>query len=163
LGRAAASALIGLGFIVSGWSRSPKQLPGVRSYVGDGELASMVGTSDILVSMLPNTPMLNGVIDRKLLSRLPEGAGLVNVGRGEHVVLPDLLRALDDGALCGAVLDVFPTEPLPTNDPIWDHPKVTVTSHLASITSLSGVVRFVKQGLRDGWPAGAIYDARAGY
>jgi glyoxylate/hydroxypyruvate reductase A len=133
MGSRAAEMLCGLGFPVSGWSRTRKELPGVRSYAGEAELDAFLAQSDILVCLLPATPETQGIIATPLLAKLPRGAGLVNVGRGSHQVLPDILAALDSGQLSGAVLDVFEPEPLSADSPAWTHPKIIVTPHVASL------------------------------
>ena len=107
LGAAAAGMLRGLGFQVSGWSRTAKDLPGVRCFAGPEGRDAFLAGADILVCLLPDTPETRGAIRAETLALLPPGAGVVNAGRGGHVVLPDLLAALDAGRLSGAVLDVF--------------------------------------------------------
>jgi glyoxylate/hydroxypyruvate reductase A len=107
LGRAALDRLQPLGFQLSGWNRSSKEVPGGRCYVGPDELEEFLGQCDILVNMLPLTPETDGILNAARLDCLPHGAGLTNVGRGAHVVDADLLSALDKGRLGGAVLDVL--------------------------------------------------------
>ncbi|KAA2211911.1 2-hydroxyacid dehydrogenase [Teichococcus oryzae] len=153
LGSRAAAMLQGLGFPVRGWSRSRKNLPGVVSYAGADELAEFLAGTDILVCLLPSTPETAGLIDGRLLAKLPPGADVVNAGRGSHLVVADLLAALDSGHLGGAVLDVFEEEPLPAASPLWSHPKVIVTPHVASEASRQG---------RAGYVAGVIADFEAG-
>lgn len=142
LGLRCASMLKGLGFQVSGWSRSVKQIDGVRSHTGDEGLRAMLSHSHILVCLLPSTPETVGMLHRDSLALLPSGAGLINVARGSHLVRDDLVAALDSGQLCGAVLDVFDPEPLPPDDPLWRHPRVLVTPHMASIASRRARVEF---------------------
>ncbi|MBL6455511.1 glyoxylate/hydroxypyruvate reductase A [Belnapia sp. T6] len=134
LGGDAARALVALGFPVMGWSRRPKEVPGVESFHGEEGLAAMLRQSDILVCLLPLTPDTRGLLDAARLSLLPEGAFLLNSARGGHMVAADVLAALDSGRLAGAALDVFEPEPLPTDHPFWAHPKVVLTPHAASIT-----------------------------
>lgn len=135
LGTEAASALVALGFDVSGWSRSAKSIEGVRSFSGTGELPAFLAQSDVLICMLPLTPETQGIINRDTISRLPAGAVVINVGRGGHLVEPDLIEALDSGHLAGAALDVFQVEPLPEEHPFWTHPRITMTPHIASLTN----------------------------
>ncbi len=133
MGGAAARMLVGLGFQVIGWSRTRKDLPGVRSHVGEAERDRFLAASDILVCLLPATPETRGLLAAPLIARLPDGAGLINVGRGSQQRIGDILAALDAGKLSGAVLDVFEAEPLPAGHPAWAHPKLIVTPHVASL------------------------------
>ncbi|MFD1110170.1 2-hydroxyacid dehydrogenase [Pseudoroseomonas ludipueritiae] len=166
LGQAAARMLQGLNFTVRGWSRGRKDIPGVRSFAGAEELPEFLAGTDILVSLLPSTPETTGLIDAALLARLPAGAGLVSAGRGQHVVEPDLIAALDSGHLSGAVMDVFATEPLPPESPLWTHPKVTVTPHVASQATRQDRAAYVAQAIaaqEAGLPLPNVYDPERGY
>ncbi len=133
MGAAAARMLQGIGFPVIAWSRTPKQVPGVRSYAGGAERDAFLTATRILVCLLPATPETRHILAKPLLDALPDGAGLVNVGRGSQQKIEDILAALDSGKLSGAVLDVFDQEPLPPEHPAWTHPKLLVTPHLASL------------------------------
>jgi glyoxylate/hydroxypyruvate reductase A len=111
-----------LGFQLSGWNRSLKDIPGGRCFVGADELDEFLKQCDILVNMLPLTPETNGILNAARLDRLPHGAGLINVGRGAHVIETDLISALDTGRLGGAVLDVLVEEPPPYDSPLrWSN------------------------------------------
>jgi len=133
MGAAAARMLQGIGFPVIGWSRTRKDLPGVRSFVGPEEQEAFLAASNLLVCLLPATPETRHILSRPLFDRLPDGAGLVNVGRGSQQKIEDIITALDSGKLSGAVLDVFEQEPLPVDHPAWTHPKLLVTPHVASL------------------------------
>jgi glyoxylate/hydroxypyruvate reductase A len=166
LGTRAAAMLQGVGFPVQGWSRTRKELPGVVSHAGAAELPEFLAGTDILVCLLPSTPETAGLIDARLLARLPRGAELVNAGRGSHLVMPDLLAALDSGHLGGAVLDVFEEEPLPSGSPLWSHPKVTVTPHIASMASRPERARYIAGVIADfeaDRPLPNRYDPLRGY
>lgn len=166
LGAASARMLQGLGFPVRGWSRSRKDLPGVESFAGAGELPAFLAGTDILVCLLPSTPETAGLIDAGLLAQLPAGAALVSAGRGQHVVEPDLLAALDSGHLAGAVMDVFATEPLPPESPLWRHPRITVTPHIASMASRPERARYIAEAIaaqEAGRPLPNLYDPDKGY
>ncbi len=133
MGAMAARMLQGVGFPVISWSRSRKEVPGVRSFVGEAELDAFLQATDTLVCLLPATPETRGILAKPLFDRMKHGAGLINVGRGSQQVMPDVRAALDTGRLSGAVIDVFEEEPLPPEDPAWVHPKLFVTSHVASL------------------------------
>ncbi len=134
LGAASARALAGLGFDVLGWSRTEKQLPGVRAFHGADGLDAMLAQTEILVCLLPLTDDTRGILNRHTLSRLPRGAYLINAARGGHLVEDDLTPLLDSGQLAGATLDVFRVEPLPAEHPFWTHPAITILPHAAALT-----------------------------
>lgn len=166
MGSRAAAMLCGLGFPVQGWSRTRKTLPGVQSFAGDAELPRFLASTDILVCLLPATPETRGLIAAPLLARLPRGAQLVNVGRGVQQNLADILAALDNGQLSGAVLDVFDPEPLPPEHPAWAHPRLIVTPHLASLPNRRERARYVAAaiaGHERGEPLPNLYDPSRGY
>ncbi|BAK83866.1 2-hydroxyacid dehydrogenase [Komagataeibacter medellinensis] len=132
LGIPCAGAIRALGFNVRGWSRSPKDVEGISMFAGTGQLDDFLATTDILVSLLPLTPQTRGIFNNALFARLPTGASLINAGRGPQVVVSDLLAALDGGHLRWAILDVTDPEPLTADSPLWDHPRVIITPHIAS-------------------------------
>jgi glyoxylate/hydroxypyruvate reductase A len=134
LGHAASAALNGLGFRLHGWSRSPRAVEGVRCFAGQAQLAEFLGCCDILICLLPLTDETRGILGRETFAALPQGAGIVNVGRGGHLRQGDLLAALDSGRLSGAVLDVLDREPPSPDHPFWRHPRVLLTPHIASMT-----------------------------
>ena len=120
-----------LEFRVLGWSRSPKDLPGVECHHGEDTLDAVLGQSDYIASVLPSTPYTVNLFDADRIARIKPGAVLMNAGRGDLVMADALVAALDSGHLAGAVLDVFPQEPLPAESPLWTHPGVTVTPHVS--------------------------------
>ena len=133
LGGDCSRALSAIGFDVAGWSRRPKANDGVESFAGDRGLGAFLERTDILVCLLPLTPLTEGILNAELFAQLPRGASIINAARGGHLVEADLLAALDRGQIDRATLDVFPIEPLPAGSPFWDHPKVLVTPHVASL------------------------------
>ena len=135
IGGFAGRALAGLGFDVAGWTRTPRDLGPIRSYAGSGRLPEFLGQSEFLICVLPLTPATEGILNRETLSLLPRGAYVVNAARGRHLVAPDLIAAIDSGHLSGAFLDVTEPEPLPPDDPLWHHPKVIITPHVAGVTN----------------------------
>jgi glyoxylate/hydroxypyruvate reductase A len=137
LGSSAAFALHRIGFKISGWSRTPKTLPGIETFHGEFGLDPFLRRAEILVCLLPATPTTRGIINLDRLRRLKrngalKSAYLINAGRGALQIDEDILAALEEGTLAGATLDVFPTEPLPAESPLWNHPKVTITPHNAA-------------------------------
>jgi glyoxylate/hydroxypyruvate reductase A len=148
LGTPIARALLGLGYAVNGWSRSAHALDGLTLYRGAEALPDFLAATDVLVCVLPLTEATRGILNRDTFDALPRGAAIVNCGRGEHLVAPDLLAALDSGQLRGAVLDVFAHEPLPADDPLWAAPSVVVTPHMATMASSSVVAQQVAQNVR---------------
>ena len=135
IGRYVGEKLASIGFRVHGWSRTPQQLDQIATYSGEKELKTFLGFSNILVCLLPLTPVTENILSAQHFSQLPQGAYLINVGRGAHLVEDDLLAALDSGQLAGALLDVFRQEPLPAEHPFWRHDKIMITPHVASITN----------------------------
>ncbi len=134
LGAAAGRALVGLGLDVVGWNRTPKDDAGFPVLAGAAALTDFLARTDILVITLALTAETAGIVDAALLARLPRGACLINAARGAHIDDNALLRALDSGHIAGATLDVFRTEPLPAGHPLWSHPGIELTPHVASVT-----------------------------
>ncbi|MEJ0070977.1 MAG: glyoxylate/hydroxypyruvate reductase A [Pseudomonadota bacterium] len=166
LGALAASRLALCGFPVAGWSRGPKQVAGVESFVGADGLGPFLARTDMLVCLLPLTPETNGILNAALFRQLPPGAYVVNAARGHHVVDADLIASLDSGHLAGATLDVFRTEPLPASHPFWAHPKIAVTPHVASLAKPDSVAEQILDNLgrlARGAPLLNQVDRQAGY
>jgi len=166
LGRDAAAKLRALGFNVCGWSRRPKRVDGVECFHGESGLAEVLERSGALVCLLPLTAATKGILNARAFARLPEGACVISVARGAHVVDDDLLAALDSGRLAHAYLDVFETEPLPPGHRYWTHPSVTVTPHIAALTEPRTSIAMVAaniERLRRGERPEALVDVAAGY
>lgn len=151
LGECATRRLSGHGFDVAGWSRSAKSIDGVRTFHGKDQLAAFLQHTEILVCLLPLTDETSGILDAALFAQLPKDACLINAARGAHLVEADLIQALDRGQLAGATLDVFETEPLPTESLLWRHERVLITPHVASYcvpkTAAKGVVDNIRHAL----------------
>ena len=163
LGSDASRKLLALGFRVCGWSRRAKRVAGVHCSTDLGEILRM---SDALVCLLPLTEQTRGVLNAAAFAQMPRGGCLINVARGGHLVVPDLLAALDAGHLAHAYLDVFDTEPLADDSPLWSHPGVTVTPHAAALTEpRTAVPKIVEnvERLRRGEPLLYLVDFAAGY
>jgi glyoxylate/hydroxypyruvate reductase len=166
IGAVTAERLSMFDFQVLGWSRSRKTVPGVTSYAGQQELPHFLAQCDILVCMLPLTPETESIMNTELFAGLPKGAWVMNVGRGGHCNEQDLVAALDSDHLGGAVLDVFQTEPLPPDNILWSHPKVTVTPHIAGITDPRNAAAFVVDCVaraQSGAPFKNVVDLNRGY
>jgi glyoxylate/hydroxypyruvate reductase A len=136
IGSHASGALAHLGFKVAGWSRTPRTVAGVETFHGPAGLDAFLARTEILVCLLPRTRDTEGILNLALFRKLKRtgpagGAFLINAGRGPLQVDADIVTALDEGALAGCTLDVFPQEPLPPQSPLWAHPKVTMTPHNA--------------------------------
>tara|TARA_R110002020_G_scaffold431408_1_gene641427 strand:- start:2351 stop:3286 length:936 start_codon:yes stop_codon:yes gene_type:complete len=144
IGSFVASALQQAGFPVLGWSRSPKQISGVDCFHGDDGLSELLGQVQSLITILPDTAATQHILNAKRLAQLPQGASVINPGRGSLIDERALLEALGSGNqpghLRGALLDVFHEEPLPTDNPLWKHPKVIVTPHMAAPTPLNDAI-----------------------
>jgi len=166
LGLVAAKRLLDNGYKVSCWSRSSKNLENIEHFSGEHELNDMLPQLNVLVCLLPLTPDTSGIIDAVLLKQLPAGSFLINSGRGDHADESAVLEALNSGQLSGALLDVFCEEPLPESNPLWSHPNVIVTPHVAAPTQVTGsveqLVESVHQLERGEKPRGLV-DRRSGY
>lgn len=166
LGSACAQALRALNFTVSGWSQRPKDVAGVRCLTGEDGLEQALSCADFLVLLLPQTPQTTHVLNAKTLTQLPDGAVVLNPGRGPLIDDAALLAALDSGKVSHATLDVFDSEPLPGDHPFWAHPKVTVSPHIASHTRPATAARTIVENIkRDqaGLPLQAMVDRARGY
>ncbi|MEY2782945.1 MAG: Glyoxylate/hydroxypyruvate reductase [Pseudomonadota bacterium] len=166
LGQRVAQALQVFDFPVNGFSRSPKDLPGVRCFSGPEGLVDFLAATRVLVNLMPLTPETENMLNSHTLSQLQPGGYVINVARGKHLVEQDLLDLIDQGHLAGAMLDVFRTEPLPAEHAFWKHPKITLTPHTSARTlrdeSLAQIVGKI-QALQRGDPINGIEDHRRGY
>jgi glyoxylate/hydroxypyruvate reductase A len=166
IGNLIASRLKTFDFQVSGWSRSHKDVPAVKSFAGESELPAFLSQCDMLVCVLPLTHETRGILNARLFAQLPDQAWVINVARGAHLIEEDLIAALDSGHLAGAVLDVFQTEPLPSDSPIWRHPKITATPHIAGITEPRTALAYVEDCIaraEAGKPLPNVVDVTRGY
>lgn len=166
LGALTATDLSKAGFPVQGWSRSHKKIDGVRVFSGNDSLDAFLNTSKILVCLLPLTPETTGILNKELFKKLPKDAFVINVARGGHLVDEDLLDALDSGHLSGACLDVYHQEPLPTSHPFWNHQKIHMTPHYASVSDTSSVIPQIIENytrLGKGEPLFNKVDRKKGY
>src|SRR5215213_3488355 len=166
MGSAAATALQNLGYSVSVWASSPRPDMPFHYFWGPGQLNAFLGRTDVLVCMLPLTKATDGILDYALFKRMRARGCLVSVGRGAHLVDADLLRALEEGHLSAAFLDVFRKEPLPPDSPFWTAPRVFVTCHSAAYISPEAGPRIIAENIRRfdaGLPVGPLYNRNLGY
>ncbi len=147
IGEFVAKKFVELGFTVSGWSVTKKDIPGVTSYSND-ELETFLNNTNILINVLPLTPSTKGILNKTVFEKLKRNAYVISVGRGDHLIENDLLESLDAGILSGAMLDVFAEEPLPKNHPFWNHPKIIITPHVASLTNFDSAIDFIVENYK---------------
>jgi glyoxylate/hydroxypyruvate reductase A len=158
MGAASAQRLAANGFEVSGWSATSRSVAGVDCCTGTAGLDSVLAESDIVVALLPLTPATHGLLGAERLARMKPGASLINFARGAIIDSDALLERLDARAIDHAVLDVFTTEPLPANDPLWRHPHVTVLPHISAPTNRGTAAAIAARNLR-AWRANGTLPA----
>ncbi len=148
LGSACAKALATLNFQVCGWSRTQKEIAGIKCFSGEKGLEDTLAQSEILVLLLPLTPTTENLMNEQRLAMMPKGARLLNPGRGALIDDDALLKALNSGHIAHATLDTFRVEPLPKDHPYWAHKQVTVTPHLASETRADTSAKVIAENIR---------------
>lgn len=166
IGKRVASTLVGLDYRVNGWARSHHELDGVTSFHGEQGLGDFLRSTRVLVNTLPLTEATRGILNYELFSQLQPGAVVINVGRGEHLVEADLLKAIDDGKVAKASLDVFSQEPLPEDHPFWARPEITITPHISARTLRDATLEQITGKIRAhhaGQPISGIVDIDRGY
>ena len=166
IGLSVAQTLARHGFEVAGWVRSPRKADGIAVFHGREQLPAFLARSEIVVNVLPLTAETRGILNAATFAQLPKGAAVINLGRGPHVAEADLMAALDSGHLAAATLDVFPVEPLPSDSPLWRHPKITVTPHVSRRIypgNLAPRVCGAIRRLRAGAPFQHLVDRKRGY
>ncbi len=165
LGSKIAERVRDLGFPVSGWSRSLKALEGIRCYGGD-DLRQFLSRCKVLVCALPSTPQTLNILNAQHLSLLQQGAYLINMGRGAHLVEKDLIGLLASGHMAGACLDVLRTEPAPVDHPFRSHPRISLTPHIAAQTLLTPSIEQISEKIRRleaGDPISGVVQRERGY
>lgn len=166
IGAPIADVLTHLGFPVAVWTRTPRRVDGVDSFAGPHTLAAFLSRTSILVCALPLTPETSGMLREDAFAALPRGAYVINVSRGAVLRERDLVTAVDAGHLAGAALDVFETEPLPPTSPLWRHPKILCTPHIAAMPRPDVAARQFLENLRRaraGAPLVNVVDRNRGY
>lgn len=166
LGSKVAEALAPWGFPLRCWSRTRKDYPGVESFAGADELPAFLKGTRVLINLLPNTAETVGIINGALLNQLADQSYVMNLARGVHLIEADLLAALNSGKLKGAMLDVYSSEPLPTESPLWAHPRVAMTPHVAAVTRPAEAVAYITHTISEmekGNPVTGQVDRQRGY
>lgn len=171
LGQDAVRRLLPLGFGVRSWSRTKKQIAGVEGFAGAETFDAFLGGTDILVNLLPLTPETAGILNADTFGKLRRdklagGPVIINAARGGHQREADIVAALKDGTLGAASLDVFETEPLPQDSPLWDIENCFITPHIAAISNEASGVRYFSRVIGDheaGKPLVNVVDRALGY
>src|SRR5215467_10268973 len=166
MAKAPALVLKSLGFPISAWVRKPRESAEVPIFHGQDQLEPFLNQTDIAVCLLPLTRETEGIFCSRTFAMMPRGASLVNVGRGKHVIVADLIAALDSGQLAHAALDAHWPEPLPKDNPLWTHPKVTVMPHVARRPTVKQLVTEMVANIKSVRAGGKLLqevDVRRGY
>lgn len=169
IGRRIGQAFIDLGYPINAWTRSGDRGhpdPSTTHFIGRDQLDDFLSGSRAVISVLPNTDETRGLLDQQRLAAFSPGSVFINMGRGTVVRESDLLKALDDGPLRAAVLDVTDPEPPPSSSELFEHPKVVLTGHSAGMTMVSTASRVIADNirrLRRGEPAFPLLDPDRGY
>src|SRR5690606_29169582 len=143
-----ADHLVRFGFETRVWARSQHDIPGARTYAGKSQLLNAVQDADIVINLLPLTAETADIVDKSLIAAMADGGFFINGARGGHVVDAGLGAARDSGRLSGAARHVFRTEPLSAEDPLWKHPKVRLSPHVAAPTDQHMAVKEMAANIR---------------
>jgi glyoxylate/hydroxypyruvate reductase len=166
LGANVAQAVASFGLPVRGYSRSARQIDGITTYAGPAQFDTFLDGVKVLVNLLPHTPDTHDVLNAGTFAKLANGAYLINVARGAHLVERDLLEALRSGRIAAATLDVFREEPLPADHPFWREPRITITPHSSALTlRAESIVQIAQKivALTRGETISGIVDRARGY
>lgn len=136
------------GMTVKGFTRTSETSTQVDRYYHGKDLPAFVNGLDYLVCVLPKTKDTNQIVNANLLSALPSHAIFINVGRGNAVDEPALVKALNEGKLTAAILDVFDKEPLPKDHPFWTTPNLYMTFHTSAITYPPAMAKLFAENYR---------------
>ena len=148
MGSPCATRLASFGFAVRGWSRTPKNLPGIQCFSGDGEMNAFLKGLDIIVCVLPLTGETENILSGALFEKIAPSAFVINVGRGGHCNDRDLCDAISSGRLSGALLDVTSVEPLPADNPLWHQKGIEITPHIATSQSASSAAAAAVENIK---------------
>lgn len=165
MARRCAEDLVPFGYPVCAWARSEKHHDTISTFAGPRGLDAMLAQTNILACLLPLTPETEGIINADLLAKLPQGAVVLNAGRGRELVLDDLLEAMSSGHIAGATLDVTDPEPLPDGHAAWSQPNLYITPHVSALTYPRTAAAVIAESIRTledgGTPAGLVDRSRA--
>jgi phosphoglycerate dehydrogenase-like enzyme len=131
IGREVSRLLRGIGMRVDATASRARDDADFDSVHAGDDLHALLPAADFVIITAPLTDQTRGLFNRATIERMHAGARLINVGRGPVVRTDDLVSALQDGIIAGAVLDVFEEEPLDANSPLWDMPNVMISAHMA--------------------------------
>jgi len=140
--------LVKLNFDVAALARTPKPNAPIKIYTGQKGLDDLLSRTDIALCLLPLTKQTKGIFNANNFAKMPQGASIINLGRGSHVVTEDLIAALSTGHISAATLDVTEPEPLPKNSPLWDHPNITILPHVARRPKISRIAPMFSENIR---------------
>ena len=167
IGRGIGDSIVNQGFKVLGWGANQKSsLDDIQYFSGDEQLGDFLEKTDILINVLPLTESTTNILRKHELQHLPRGAFIINMGRGGIVNETDLLSLLDEGHIAAAAMDVFEEEPLPANNPLWSHPSVYITPHIAGQSNPQSSAKTIAKNIRrieDGKMPFPIYNITKGY
>ncbi|MEE9465055.1 MAG: D-2-hydroxyacid dehydrogenase [Candidatus Neomarinimicrobiota bacterium] len=166
IGREIARLANGFGMVVWGLRRGASPVEGLDKTFSNGQLDEFLAGPDYIVSVLPGTPETTDLLSNGRLRACRPEAVLISIGRGDIINEDSLARALDEGWITGAVLDVFPQEPLPADSPLWHQQGLTITPHVAGLGSATDVVDLFVANLeryRAGQPLEHVVDWKRGY
>lgn len=166
MGATVARALKAMGFPVTAFAGTAHTDDGVAVLTGPDGLRAIAAQSRAVINLLPLTEATRGILDADFFAAMREDAILIQLGRGEHLVEPDLMAALDRGRPAMAALDVMVTEPLPRDHPFWTHPKIMLTPHVACESDPDRISDWVAEGIRQferGETPEGLVDREKGY
>lgn len=167
IGKSIGDLLTTQGFKVVGWGASEKHTTGgIEYFYGKDQMSAFLNKAEILINVLPLTDATRSLVMERELRQLPKGAFVINMGRGSIINESDLLSVLNSSHISAAVLDVFDVEPLPVDDPLWSHPNVTITPHIAGQSDGNTAAMFMVENIRrieNGEPPFPLYDVTRGY
>ena len=159
----------GLGMRVIATRNSRREGPDFVSYVGlADELLELARQADVIINATPLTASTTGIFNREFFAAMPSHAYFINIGRGRSVVTDDLTKALDEGEIAGAGLDVTDPEPLPDGHPLWSAPRVIITPHMAGVSDkiMDRIFLVARENIRRysaGEPLLSVVDMERGY
>ena len=148
IGKRIGEVLYDLGFPINAWSRTGNFESWAKSYAGVEELGNFLGASAAIVNVLPSTKATYKVMNAERFAQCRAGALFINLGRGATVDEAALLAALESGQIGNAVLDVTDPEPMEPGNPLWNHPNVRITPHIAGFTVVGPASKVIAANVR---------------